>query len=200
MKISVQILGIALVASLCFSSCSSPQKATQELTNLMEVADKTVQKNPTDTAAAATFVRQTAAFMEKYPKQILDSTLLYKAGDYALVLTTVNQSFEKSSVFGKYAILFFDALMKNYPDFSQTGMCYFNKALTYEFLGKLAEAENQYREFMARYPEDPLTANIQMYLDNAFGKSEDQIMAEILEKNKNNTDMEDVPVEHVKAR
>jgi hypothetical protein len=77
MKISVRILGIALVASLCFSSCSSSNKEAQELTNLMEIADKTVQENPKDTTACATFVRQTAAFMEKYPKQTLDSTLLY---------------------------------------------------------------------------------------------------------------------------
>jgi tetratricopeptide (TPR) repeat protein len=121
---------------------------------------------------------------------------------HALVLAIANQSiFERSSTFGKYAILFFDALMKNYPDFSQTGMCYYNKALIYDLcLGNLSEAENQYREFMAKYPEHPLTPNIQAYLDNIFRKSEDQIMAEFLEKNKDNAGIEDVPVEYVKAR
>ena len=196
MKISVKILGIALVASLCFFSCSSPKKESQKLTALMETIDKK------DTTACATFVRQTAAFIEKYPKQILDSTLLYAAGEYALVLAMANQPvFEKSSAFGKYAILFFDALMKNYSDFSQMAMCYYAKALTYDLcLGNLSEAENQYREFMAKYPDHPLTSNIQIYLDNAFGKSEEQIMAEILEKNKDNADVQDVPVEHVKAQ
>ena len=201
MKNSVKILGIALVASLCFSFCSSPQKAVQELTALMEVADKTVQENPKDTAACANFVRQTAAFMEKYPQQTLDSMLLFKAGEYALALTTLNKPiFEKSAAFGKHGILIFDALMKHYPNFSQIGVYYYDKALIYDCLGNLSEAENYYREFMAKYPENSLTSNIQLYLDNAFGKSEDQIMAEILEKNKDNTSMEDVPVEYMKAR
>ena len=43
MKISVKILGIALAASLCFFSCSSPQKEAQKLTVLMEAADKAAQ-------------------------------------------------------------------------------------------------------------------------------------------------------------
>ncbi|MBQ1819218.1 MAG: hypothetical protein II120_03370, partial [Bacteroidales bacterium] len=64
---------------------------------------------------------------------------------------------------------------EQFPDHPQYRLCYWQRAIVYDdVLGDWRSAEAEYRDFINRYPDDPLTPQFQEYL-KILGKSESEL-------------------------
>lgn len=65
------------------------------------------------------------------------------------------------------AIEIADVLIEKYPDFEMTPMAMFIKGFVYENkLGDLQNAEMTYRQFIEKYPDNPMAADVEASIKN----------------------------------
>ena len=65
------------------------------------------------------------------------------------------------------AINIADVLIEKYPDFEMTPMAMFIKGFVYEnMIGDLQNAEMTYRQFIEKYPNNPMAADVEASIKN----------------------------------
>ena len=65
------------------------------------------------------------------------------------------------------AINIADVLVEKYPDFEMTPMAMFIKGFVYEnMIGDLQNAEMTYRQFIEKYPNNPMAADVEASIKN----------------------------------
>jgi len=125
-----------------------------------------------DKAKGFALIDAYVSYSKDHPKDTLSAEYLFKAADIAMNLQT-----------GSQAILYYDKILSNYPNFNKRPECVFLKAFIYENqLGDLKEAEKQYKEFIKTYPDHTLAKDAKASLEY-LGKSPEELIKIFQEKN-----------------
>ena len=128
-----------------------------------------------DTAAFGDFISRAQAFAEAHPQDTLAPDMLYRAGVGSMILAKAATNKVDRGENAKRALAIFRRFQELFPDHPQERLCYWQRAIVYDdILGDWRSAEAEYRDFITRYPDDPLTPQFQDYL-TLLGKSESEI-------------------------
>ncbi len=148
----------------------------KEIVELYNMADSVYYKEGRiDTAMFARFIEKAVAFAEAYPKDDISEDMLYRAGIGSMILAKAAQGRVQTAEHAKKAIYIFNLYQKNYPDAENARYCYYQRGIIYDdILGDYQSAENEYRDFMNRYPDDSLSAQLSEYI-KMLGKSDKEI-------------------------
>ena len=113
-------------------------------------------------------------FAEQNPNDAQSPDFLFKALDIAVGVNTEGP--EK-------AVKIADVLIEKYPDFEMTPMAMFIKGFVYEnMIGDLQNAEKTYRQFIEKYPENPMLEDVKSTLEN-LGLSPEELIRKFEEAN-----------------
>lgn len=113
-------------------------------------------------------------FAEQNPNDVQSPDFLFKALDIAVGVNAEGP--EK-------AIKIADVLIEKYPDFEMTPMAMFIKGFVYENkLGDLQNAEITYRQFIEKYPDNPMVEDVKATLEN-LGLSPEELIRKFEEAN-----------------
>ena len=81
------------------------------------------------------------------------------------------------------AINIADVLVEKYPDFEMTPMAMFIKGFVYEnMIGDLQNAEMTYRQFIEKYPNNPMVEDVKSTLEN-LGLTPEELIRKFEEAN-----------------
>ena len=76
-----------------------------------------------------------------------------------------------------------DVLIEKYPDFEMTPMALFIKGFVYEnMIGDLQNAEMTYRQFIEKYPNNPMVEDVKSTLEN-LGLTPEELIRKFEEAN-----------------
>ena len=128
-----------------------------------------------DTAAFGNFITRAQAFAEAHPQDTLAPDMLYRAGVGSMILAKAATDKVDRGENAKRALAIFRRFQELFPDHPQERFCYWQRAIVYDdILGDCLSAEAEYRDFITRYPDDPLTPQFRDYLE-LLGKSESEL-------------------------
>lgn len=135
-----------------------------------------------DTTSLVKFVQQALDFAATYPETDIAPNMMLKAGIYNMRLAAMSPEKSNRIQYAKQALEVFDNFMEIYPDHKDVKFCYWWRGIIYDdILQMYPSAENEYRDFLHKFPNDSLAVHIQFCLDN-LGKSAEDIMMELEEK------------------
>ena len=148
----------------------------KEIVELYNMADSVYYKESRiDTAMFARFIEKAVTFAEAYPKDEISEEMLYRAGIGSMILAKAAQGRVQTAEHAKKALYIFNLYQKNYPDSENARYCYYQRGIIYDdILGDCLSAENEYRDFINRYPDDPLSTQLSEYI-KMLGKSDKEI-------------------------
>lgn len=178
---------IAISCSILFCGChhkdgqkSSYSQETKELANLYQHADSLFYKcGKIDTAAFGQFIRKAQAFAEAHPKDAKAPEMLYKAGIGSMILAKAAPNRDLTAENAKTALAIFYKFQEQYPEDEHAKYCYYQRGIIYDdILGDWRSAEDQFRDFVNRYPNDSLAPQLEQYI-KLLGKTDDQIEEEL---------------------
>ena len=113
-------------------------------------------------------------FAEQNPNDAQSPDFLFKALDIAVGVNAEGP--EK-------AVKIADVLIEKYPDFEMTPMAMFIKGFVYEnMIGDLQNAEKTYRQFIEKYPDNPMVGDVKSTLEN-LGLSPEELIRKFESKN-----------------
>ena len=97
-------------------------------------------------------------FAKQNPNDQQTPEFLFKALDVAVGINAEGP---------QKAINIADVLIEKYPDFEMTPMAMFIKGFVYEnMIGDLQNAEMTYRQFIEKYPNNPMAADVEASIKN----------------------------------
>lgn len=148
----------------------------QELDRLYHHADSLFYKcGRIDTAAFGQFIRKAQTFAEAYPLDAKAPEMLYRAGIGSMILAKAATNREETAEHAKTALAIFYKFQDQYPDDEHAKYCYYQRGIIYDdILGDWRSAEDQFRDFVNRYPDDSLATQLAQYI-KLLGKNEEQI-------------------------
>lgn len=175
-----------LIFSILLSACNNKDgysntakdigKEQVELLQIYHEADSIYYKcGRVDTRLFTKFVNKATAFVDSHPEEDISSDMLYRAGIGSMILAKVAKSRPEIAKNAKTALKIFNSYQKIYPDKDKAKYCYWQRAIIYDdILGDANSAEDEYRDFINRYPNDSLTPQFEQYIQ-LLGKSESEI-------------------------
>ncbi|MBR6176094.1 MAG: tetratricopeptide repeat protein [Bacteroidales bacterium] len=174
---------IVILAAVLFASCggkrTEQQAVRQEADSLVAAyrySDSLFAAcGRIDTAAFNDFITRAQAFAETHPQDTLAPDMLYRAGVGSMILAKAAHTTDDRAANARRALAIFRQFQEQFPDHPQYRLCYWQRAIVYDdVLGDWRSAESEYRDFINRYPDDPLTPQFQEYLI-ILGKSESEL-------------------------
>lgn len=106
-------------------------------------------------------------YAEQNPDDVKSPDFLFKALDVAVGVNAEGP---------QKAIDVANVLIEKYPDFEMTPMALYIKGYVYEnMLGDLNNAEFAYRQFVDRYPDDPMAEDVKATIEN-LGLSPEELI------------------------
>jgi tetratricopeptide (TPR) repeat protein len=154
-------------------------KAQMTVLQLLQTIDSLGFLGEYDPVIVKDYIAKAEEFGSNYPEDLTAAEFLYKAGLMAMTVAKASDNPAETALYSQKAILIFNDIQRIYPDFNGIRDCVINKAIIYEdILHDYKNAEIYYREFIARYPTDTLSVNLESYLP-FLGKSAEEIMAEV---------------------
>lgn len=153
-----------------------PGSRQKEIVELYNMADSVYyNEGRIDTAMFARFIAKAVSFSEAYPKDEISEKMLYRAGIGSMILAKAAKDRIQTAEYAKKALYIFNLYQKNYPDSENARYCYYQRGIIYDdILDDCSSAENEYRDFINRYPDDPLSAQLSAYI-KILGKSDKEI-------------------------
>ena len=113
-------------------------------------------------------------FAEQNPNDQQTPDFLFKALDVAVGVNAEGP---------QKAIDIANVLIEKYPDFEMTPMAMFIKGFVYEnMIGDLQNAEVTYRQFIEKYPNNPMVEDVKSTLEN-LGLSPEELIRKFESKN-----------------
>ena len=113
-------------------------------------------------------------FAKQNPNDQQTPEFLFKALDVAVGINAEGP---------QKAIDIADVLIEKYPDFEMTQMAMFVKGFVYEnMIGDLQNAEMTYRQFIEKYPNNPMVEDVKSTLEN-LGLSPEELIRKFESKN-----------------
>ena len=124
-----------------------------------ELESKVFAKNATLSAEnVIQLVDAYLLFAQQNPNDLQSPDFLFKALDVAVGINAEGP---------QKAIDIADILIEKYPDFEMTPMALFIKGFVYEnMIGDLQNAEMTYRQFIEKYPNNPMAADVETSIKN----------------------------------
>lgn len=114
-------------------------------------------------------------FAEQNPNDVQSPDFLFKALDIAVGVNAEGP---------QKALEIADVLVEKYPDFEMTPMAMFIKGFVYEnMIGDLQNAEMTYRQFIEKYPDNPMVEDVKSTLEN-LGLTPEELVRKFEEANK----------------
>lgn len=113
-------------------------------------------------------------FAKQNPNDQQTPEFLFKALDVAVGINAEGP---------QKAINIADVLIEKYPDFEMTPMAMFIKGFVYEnMIGDLQNAEMTYRQFIEKYPNNPMVEDVKSTLEN-LGLTPEELIRKFEEAN-----------------
>ena len=113
-------------------------------------------------------------FAEQNPNDSQSPDFLFKALDVAVGVNAEGP---------QKAIDIANVLIEKYPDFEMTPMAMFIKGFVYEnMIGDLQNAEMTYRQFIEKYPNNPMVEDVKSTLEN-LGLAPEELIRKFEEAN-----------------
>ena len=113
-------------------------------------------------------------FAEQNPNDSQSPDFLFKALDVAVGVNAEGP---------QKAIDIANVLIEKYPDFEMTPMAMFIKGFVYEnMIGDLQNAEMTYRQFIEKYPNNPMVEDVKSTLEN-LGLTPEELIRKFEEAN-----------------
>lgn len=179
-----KIITISFALCLIVSGCQQKNRPHRgkrlskqaDLLELYNMADSVYyQQHKIDTALFGRFVRKATDFAENYPTDEISSDMLYRAGVGCMIMAKDAKTREQTAEYAKQAIAIFNLYQKQYPQGKKAEFCYYQRGIIYDdILGDIRSAENEFRDFINRNPNDSLTPQLEQYI-KLLGMSEKQL-------------------------
>lgn len=158
---------IAMVAII--ASCQSPRQETLEKINEMESVAFS-ESGLINAEYVDELIQAYQEFANDFPEDSLAPDYLFKAGDVAMHTNRSNK-----------AILLYERIINEYSNYRKAPEALFLKGYVFENnLGRLDKAEEIYREFLEKYPENEFADDAEVSL-KYLGKTPEELI-EIFQK------------------
>lgn len=151
----ITLLLIALIA-LAMTSCDSSEKAKNDIFAL----EKTMvdDRGVLNAESAAQLIESYLDYAKRYSKDEISPDFLFKAVDISVAYNARNP---------QKTIDITNILIDRYPDFEMTPMAVFIKGFVYETqMDDMEKALDAYHQFLEKYPDNPMAADVQTSIDN----------------------------------
>ena len=176
---------ILALCALCLTACTEKRDSIQNIedqTHLVKSAQVIDSVYATtgmmNDAEVRRFVDSALEFADSNPADETAPELLAKAGGYCMRMANVTSDKELRAEYSKQAINIFDKIIVIYPDNPIVKYCYWWKGIIYEdILQMLPSAENEYREFLHKFPDDTLAVSIKYSLEH-LGETTSEVLLE----------------------
>ncbi|MCQ2287011.1 MAG: hypothetical protein MJZ76_09115 [Bacteroidales bacterium] len=170
---------------IVFILASCGHRQSQE--NIVDQSDLLMNAHTIDSIYATTgvidekgtnkLVNEVLAFAKAHPTDEATPELLAKAGGYCMRLANATSDEAKRAKYSEQAIDIFDSIIAVYPEHPVVKYCYWWKGIIYEdILQMLSSAENEYREFLHRFPDDTLAISIRYSLEHLGDKTPEVVL------------------------
>jgi len=177
------LAGIALLSSACHPQDENKQgkkkgfaSKQRDLMELYGMADSVYYvTGRTDTALFGRFIRKAVDFAQSYPKDKMSPEMLYRAGVGSMILAKSATDRAHTAQYAQQAIDIFNTYQSLFPDGEKAEFCYYQRGIVYDdILGDTRSAENEFRDYINRNPDDSLSAQLEQYI-KLLGKSESEL-------------------------
>jgi len=176
------IAGAAILSSACRQGETKQGEKKgfaskqRDLVELYNMADSVYYFNGrTDTALFGRFIRKAVDFAQTYPKDEISPEMLYRAGVGSMILAKSATDRAHTAKYAQQAIDIFNTYQSLFPKGEKAEFCYYQRGIVYDdILGDTRSAENEYRDYINRNPNDSLSAQLEQYL-KLLGKSETEL-------------------------
>ena len=150
-----RILFVLFLAT-AMMSCNNQEK---ERTNILDLEKNMVDGNGVLNAASADkLIEAYLNYAKKYPKDEISPDFLFKAVDISFAYNALNP---------QKTINIINVLIENYPDFEMSPMAMYIKGFVYENqMGDYENALETYNQFLEKYPDNPMAADVQSTINN----------------------------------
>ena len=150
-----RILFVLFIAT-AMMSCNNQEK---ERTNILDLEKNMVDGNGVLNAASADkLIEAYLNYAKKYPKDEISPDFLFKAVDISFAYNALNP---------QKTINIINVLIENYPDFEMSPMAMYIKGFVYENqMGDYENALETYHQFLEKYPDNPMAADVQSTINN----------------------------------
>lgn len=166
-------IGLLLIAGLMFNACSNPKADKKATITSMEEELFSDESKMINRTQADDLIALYVGYADEFPQDTESPEYLFKAGDMAMNLNMPRK-----------AIVVFDRILTDYPDFEKAPQCLFLKGYVYENnLGDLQTAKSIYEEFLVKYPDDEFADDAAVSIKN-LGKSPEELIKEFEEQAK----------------
>ena len=167
---------LLVICAMIFSACSgNKQSKIDKIKDLEKIVN-----SKTDTVFNVAKAKELAEvyvdFAKEFPDDTAAASCYFKAASISMNTGNPNRAIE-----------LFEMIFSDYPDFKKVPECMFLKAFTYDnFLKNIKKAEEGYKAFIKKYPDNEFADDAQSLLD-MLGKTDAQISAELSAKQKSDT-------------
>ncbi len=164
---------LLVLASLVVLVFACTNKQDQQYSEIKTLEEEVYSMKMLDKAKGTQLIDAYVEFAKEHPSDTVSGEFLFKAGEIAMNLKMASQ-----------ALLYYDKVIANYPDYDKVAESLFLKAFIYENqLSDLVNAEKYYKEFIIKYPNHTLRKDADASL-KYLGKSPEELIQIFQEKNK----------------
>lgn len=167
MKSISRLFSKAFLILLFLAACTSPQtKLSGEIKEAEKklFGDSSLVPSP---KSARDMIALYSKYADQFPDDTASAAYLFKAGDLSSKLNETEAS-----------IAYFSKLISKYPNSVNAPVALFLQGFIYENqAGNPMKAKPYYEEFLRKYPDHPLTGDVQFSLDH-LGKTPEELIKE----------------------
>lgn len=154
-----------LVFALMLSACTSADQKMQNQIAEMESGLFNDSTMKADAVKAGEMTSLYLKYVEQFPSDTLSPVYLFKAADLS---SKTNEIHTAVQLFGKLA--------KDYPEHRHAPIAVFLQGFIYENqAGEPMKAKPFYEEFLKKYPDHPMAADVAFSLEN-LGKTPEELI------------------------
>lgn len=158
-------IGFILILSL--SACTTPSAKERKAVLDAETEFFDTNKGRINIESASAMVKKYIDFTTSYPEDEMSPEFLFKAAELSMNMNM-----------GSQAILYFEQIKKQYPDYVKMPEVVFMTAFVHEnLLNDIDRAKAGYTEFMERFKDHALFKDAEASIKN-LGKSPEELIRE----------------------
>lgn len=160
----IQLISLVIILATLFVACKPSKEKTVEKIKQLE---KELLSSPAkiDSTKAQLLIDLYINYADQFKTDSISPFYLFKAADISMNIAKHQQS-----------IGLLDRIRADYPSFSKLPDCLFLKAFIYENMcNELKKAEETYKEFLVKYPNDELASSAKAAIENLGIPPEDLI-------------------------
>ncbi len=172
----LRFISVILILGIAFFACKpSKDNSIAKITQLEK--EILVSNAKIDSTKAQQLIDLYINFADRFQTDSLSPVYLFKAADISMNIAKFEQS-----------VGLLDRIRANYQNFNKLPDCLFLKAFIFEnMLNELKKAEETYKEFLSKYPDDELAASAKAAIEN-LGIPAETLIKNFEEKNKVHSD------------